>query len=561
MSLLNSRGDEWWRDAVIYQIYPRSFADGNGDGVGDLQGIIARVPYLKDLGVDAVWLSPFYPSPGADGGYDVADYLGVDPLFGTLADFDEMLAAFHAVGIKVIIDIVPNHCSVAHELFQQALRAPAGSAERSLFHFRDGRGADGAQPPNNWQSHFGGPAWTRLKETDGSDGQWYLHLFDSGQPDFNWDNPAVPQLFEDTLRFWVDRGVDGFRVDVAHLMIKDPALPDWGGPANGSQHPDYPTQESPMFGRPGVHQVFHRWREILDDKGRELNKDLVMCGEVCVQPLSWQSTWAEPGKMHTLFNFALLEAPLRAREWADTINDSLRAFCAVGAPTIWVLSNHDVVRHATRYGYAGGVLPRPGDGVGPTDPQPNVTLGKRRAAAATMLLLALPGSMYLYQGEELGLGDNTAIPDQVRQDPTWHRTGGQRVGRDGCRVPIPWDSKGPAYGFNTTGATWLPQPPEYAGMAVSAQEQDDFAHLALYRRLIALRRQLALGKVAPTVSVEAIGDLIVYATDTVAVLVNFGAGQCQIPETYHGGEVLALSAVGAYCDGVLAGDAAVWLRR
>lgn len=479
---------EWWKDAVVYQIYPKSFADSDGDGVGDLNGISARIGHLEDLGVDAVWLSPFYPSPGADGGYDVADYMDIDPAYGGLDDFDAMLTALHSAGIRLIVDIVPNHCSSAHPLFRKALSALPGSPERELFHFRDGMGPEGTHPPNNWQSHFGGPAWTRAE-----DGQWYLHLFDSGQPDFNWDHPAVHSHFHEVLRFWLDRGVDGFRVDVAHLMKKDPRLPDWGGPANGAQDEDFPTQLSPMFGRPEVHEIFADWRRILDDYSKDKGRERMMCGEVCVDPLEWQAEWTRPGEMQTVFNFSLLTTPFTAEAWKQTIVRSLQAYGTHGAPTTWVLSNHDVARHATRLAYPDG-YPKPGDGIGPNDLQPvDAAHGVERATAATSLLMALPGSIYLYQGEELGLPDHTTLSSEEREDPTFHRTDGARVGRDGCRIPLPWDNSQRGYGFSPTGQTWLSQPAEFSALAVNRQDSDPLSILSRYRDMISLRKRHSLG--------------------------------------------------------------------
>ncbi|WP_460985777.1 alpha-amylase family glycosyl hydrolase, partial [Sinomonas halotolerans] len=408
----------WWRSSVIYQIYPRSFRDLNGDGIGDLAGITAELHHLGSLGVDAVWLSPFFRSPQRDGGYDVSDYCDVDPIFGSLADFDALVTRADELGIRVIVDLVPNHCSNEHALFKAALEAPAGSPERDLFFFRDGGGPDGGLPPNNWQSHFGGPAWTRTTDAQGRPGQWYLHLFDASQPDFNWDSPAVVAEFERILRFWLDRGVGGFRVDVAHALVKAPGLPDWGGRADGGSTPGFPNTDAPMFGQDAVHDIYRSWRRILD----EYDGDRILCAEACVDPVARVAQWVRPDEMHQAFNFAYLGTPWDAERLRSVITLSLESFDAVGAPTTWVLSNHDVVRHATRFGAAEG--DRPGDGIGPGDAQPDEALGLARARAASLAMLALPGGVYLYQGEELGLPDHTLMDHGFRQDPSFFRTGG-----------------------------------------------------------------------------------------------------------------------------------------
>lgn len=544
----------WWRDAVVYQIYPRSFADSDGDGVGDLAGITAHVDHLRRLGVDAVWMSPFYPSPGADGGYDVSDYMDIDPAYGTMEDFDTLLSTLHAADIRLIVDVVPNHCSTAHPLFRRALAAGRGSAERDLFHFRDGTGRDGAEPPNNWQSHFGGPAWTRI-----DDGQWYLHLFDTTQPDFNWDNPAVHEYLQSVLRFWLDKGVDGFRVDVAHLLKKDPDLPDWGGPANGAQHPDFPTEDSPMFGRPEVHSVFRDWRVILDGYSQSTGQERMMCGEVCVEPLEWQAEWTRPSQMQMVFNFSLLTIPFTATAWKQAIRRSLSAYGTYAAPTTWVLSNHDVVRHATRLGYRDG-YPKPGDGIGPDDPQPDAAEGVERALAATALLLALPGSMYLYQGEELGLPDHTALAPEDRQDPTFHRTDGARIGRDGCRVPLPWDDTQPGMGFGPSTETWLPQPQGYAALSVRRQAGDPTSPLARYQDMLSLRRRHRLGS-GQWQMLEAEAELLAFDNDGIRVIMNPGDGAVDASTLVQSRSLAFESRGGSLVDGVLAPRSTVWLNQ
>ncbi|MFZ8888968.1 MAG: alpha-amylase family glycosyl hydrolase, partial [Aquiluna sp.] len=387
-----SKGSQWWRSGVIYQIYPRSFLDSNGDGMGDLPGITKGLPALKELGVDAVWLSPFYSSPQKDAGYDVSNYVDVDPIFGTLEDFDLLLDSAHKLGLRVMIDLVPNHSSDQHEWFQRALNSPKGSPERNFYHFKDGKGENGELPPNNWVSMFGGPAWTRVE-----DGQWYCHLFDSSQPDLNWSNPEVRSEFEKILRFWLDRGVDGFRVDQPHAMAKAAGLPDHpyvdqagAGFIEGREAP-------PMWFQDEVHDIFRRWRAILD----EYPGERAMCGEAYVLPLSLMANWVRPDEFHQTFNFRFLDAGWDKEALVLAINESFEAFDSVGAPSTWVLSNHDVIRHASRFGGNYGRATA-SDGIGPDNPQPDSELGLRLARGATLFMLGLPGSSYLYQGEELG---------------------------------------------------------------------------------------------------------------------------------------------------------------
>ncbi|MDI3403792.1 glycoside hydrolase family 13 protein [Streptomyces cavernicola] len=463
-----AKASDWWRHAVIYQVYPRSFADGNGDGMGDLAGIRARLPHLRDLGVDAVWLSPFYASPQADGGYDVADYRTIDPMFGDLLDADALLREAHALGLRVIVDLVPNHSSDRHDWFKRALAEGPGSPLRERYHFRPGKGEHGELPPNDWESIFGGPAWTRV-----ADGEWYLHLFAPEQPDFNWEHPAVRDEFRSILRFWLDMGVDGFRVDVAHGLVKAEGLPDIG---SGDQLKLLGNDVMPFFDQDGVHEIYRSWRQVL----AEYAGDRVLVAEAWTPTVERTAHYVRPDEMHQAFNFQYLGTSWDARELRAVIDSSLAAMRPVGAPTTWVLSNHDVTRHATRLANppgAGTQLRTPGDRA----------LGLRRARAATLLMLALPGSAYLYQGEELGLPDVTDLPDEVRQDPSFHRAEGQDGFRDGCRVPIPWTVEGSSYGFGA-GGSWLPQPDGWGELSVEAQSGDPDSTLELYRRALAVRR-------------------------------------------------------------------------
>ncbi|WP_419998166.1 glycoside hydrolase family 13 protein [Streptomyces boninensis] len=459
----------WWRDAVIYQVYPRSFADADGDGMGDLAGIRSRLPYLAELGVDAVWLSPFYASPQADGGYDVADYRAVDPMFGTLLDADAVIRDAHELGLRIIVDVVPNHCSDQHEWFQRALDEGPGSPLRGRFHFRQGKGENGELPPNDWESVFGGPAWTRTP-----DGEWYLHLFAPEQPDFNWEHPAVADEFRSILRFWLDMGVDGFRVDVAHGLVKAAGLPDVGG---RDQVKLLGKDAMPFFDQDGVHEIYRSWRTILE----EYDGERIAVAEAWTPTVERTALYVRADELHQAFNFQYLGTHWDAAELRSVIDLSLDAMRPVGAPATWVLSNHDVTRHATRFAHDGAQrtqIREAGDR----------ELGLRRAVAATLLLLALPGSAYLYQGEELGLPDVTDLPDDVRQDPAYFRGAGQDGFRDGCRVPIPWTVGGTSYGFGG-GGSWLPQPATWGGLSVEAQTGDPESTLELYRRALSLRRE------------------------------------------------------------------------
>ncbi|GAA3752127.1 glycoside hydrolase family 13 protein [Microbacterium kribbense] len=544
-ALPTAPGAQWWRSAVIYQIYPRSFADANGDGIGDLPGITQHLPDLADLGVDAVWLSPFMTSPQKDAGYDVADYCTVDPLFGTLADFDDMLATAHACGIRLIVDLVPNHSSDQHVWFQAALAAAPDSRERARYLFRDGRGAHGELPPNNWESVFGGGAWTRVQEADGTPGQWYLHLFDPSQPDFDWTNEEVRAEFRRILRFWLDRGVDGFRVDVAHGLIKKAGLPDYHPPADGgSMGGD--AVDVPYWGQPGVHDVYRDWHDVV----AEYPGDRALCAEAWLPTIEQTALWVRPDEMHQAFNFEYLETGWDAADLRAVIAESLRAYAAVGAPSTWVLSNHDVVRHASRLALT-AENPQ-GTGIGPNSPgKPIPEVGLRRARAATALMLALPGSAYLYQGEELGLPEVIDIPDDARQDPTWFRTHGERYGRDGCRVPIPWVADAPAYGFNDTGAAWLPQPVQWADLARDVEAADAASTLSMYTTLLRERRERRLGG-GSLEWLDSGPDVVAFRNGNLTVLANIGDQPVAAPP----GRVIASS--GALAGGLVPVDTTVW---
>lgn len=537
-STADSTAADWWRQAAVYQIYPRSFADGNGDGIGDLQGIISRIDYLAALGIDAVWLSPFYPSALADGGYDVDDYRNVDPRIGTLDEFDQLTKRLHEAGIKLIIDIVPNHSSNRHRYFLQALEAGPGSPARDRYIFRDGSGPNGELPPSDWKSVFGGPAWTRVP-----DGQWYLHLFAPEQPDWNWDHPDVHEEFQQTLEFWGDRGVDGFRIDVANMLAKK--LPD--------QLPDYATLtlegsyaegEHPIWDRDEVHEIYAEWRKIFN----RYTPPLTAVAEAWV-PAHRRVRYASPEGLGQAFNFDLLRANFNAVDFRAIIAENLELAARSGASSTWVLSNHDVIRHTTRYGLkaedATGMFgPSVGQdwlkAGGPRDQEDRVT-GLARARAATLLTLALPGSAYLYQGEELGLPEVAEIPADRRQDPTFFRTDGEEIGRDGARVPLPWTPDKPSYGFSpSTGSEQpphLPQPDWFADFAVSVQDGDPGSTLELYRSALALRHRLQTDELMEWVDLGQPEVLAFRRPNGWLSATNFGDTAVPLPD----GELLIIS--------------------
>jgi alpha-glucosidase len=535
--------DRWWCSAVIYEIYVRSFADGNGDGIGDLDGVRARLGYLADLGVDALWFTPWFPSPMADGGYDVADYRDVAPMFGTLADAEKLIDEAHGYGIRIVIDVVPNHCSSEHPWFQRALAAAPGAPERELFWFRPGLGENGELPPNNWASIFGGRAWTRTTNDDGTPGEWYLHLFDPGQPDFNWNSKIVRDEFEDILRFWFDRGVDGIRIDSAALLIKDDNLADadlTGGPGAGHAYAD----------RDGVHDVYRSWRRVAEEYS---NRALI--GEIWLPDSERFARYLRSDELHVAFNFDFLCCAWDADLLRSVVDTTMAAHQPVGAPATWVLSNHDVVRHVTRYGRADTAFDMADRRIGsPSD----LALGERRARAAAMLTLALPGGAYIYQGEEFGLAEVEDLPDDVRQDPFWLRSGHTEPGRDGCRVPLPWSGGQPPFGFSGDGAVapWLPQPLSWADRTMRAQAARTDSMLALYREALRLRRaQPELGD-GPMSWLPAEPGVLAFARGAggFACVVNLSATPAALPT----GELLLAS--DPLVDGQLLPDAAAWLR-
>jgi len=455
----------WWRDAVIYQIYPRSFRDANGDGEGDLAGIIEGLPYLSTLGIDAIWLSPIYRSPNNDGFYDVADPRDIDPLFGTLADAELLIKEAHECGLKVIFDIIPNHFSSDHEWFQAALKAAPGSPERARFHFYDGRGEKGDLAPNNWNSLFTGSAWSRTQ-----DGQYYLHLFDSSQPDLNWDNPEVHADFEKTLRFWLDRGIDGFRIDVSHGLVKENILVDHRDPdlltkalridtkdVTAEQRADL-LSDMPFFDRDGVHEIYRQWRKIFNEY-----KNRMTVGEAFVYPTSRLANYVRPDELHQIFNFDFLLIEWNSEKIREAAARVISELATVGAPPTWALNNHDSPRLVSRLG----------------------SVAKARALA--LLTAALPGSLYIYQGEELGLPDGD-IPLPARKDPIALRSKGADLGRDGCRVPLPWAAHERNFGFSA-GTPWLPQMDSYSDYAIESEVKADQSSLNFYKKTLKIRRE------------------------------------------------------------------------
>ncbi|HEX2047374.1 MAG TPA: alpha-amylase family glycosyl hydrolase [Acidimicrobiales bacterium] len=471
--------EPWWTSAVFYQIYPRSFADSDGDGVGDLEGIRSGLHHLEWLGVDAVWICPIYRSPMTDFGYDVADYCDVDPLFGTLEDFDRLLAEAHDRGLRVIVDWVPNHTSDQHPWFAEA-RSSRDSPKRDWYIWRDGGTGPGGRP-NNWKAAFGGDAWT----WDEATGQWYLHLFLPTQPDLNWRNPEVEAAMHDTLRFWLDRGVDGFRIDVVQGLTKDPSFPD--------DPPDQVLPHSAVNDCADTHAVLRGLRRLADSYGG----DRLLLGEVYLLSTGAVAGYVGQGdELHLAFDFTPLYEPWDARAWRGRIAEVEAEFGRRGAWPTWTLSNHDNPRHRTRYG------------------------SEARARAAAVLLLTLRGVPFVYYGEELGLEDAVVPPDRV-VDPG---------GRDGCRAPLPWDGS-PGHGW--PGAEpWLPWPPDPGSRNVAGLAADGASILNLYRRLTGARRAspaLRTGSVAPLPGPDGV---LVYerreGTDRRAVLLNFTDGPVEV---------------------------------
>ena len=535
---------QWWRRAVIYQVYIRSFADGNGDGIGDLAGVRSRLRYLLELGVDAIWFTPWYLSPLADGGYDVADYRAIDPTFGSLAEAERLIAEARDLGIRTIVDIVPNHVSDQHPWFQAALASAPGSPERARFWFRPGRGRDGDEMPNEWVSNFSGPTWTRTQNPDGTPGEWYLHLFSAQQPDLNWSHPDVRAEHEAVLRFWFDRGVAGVRIDSAALLVKDPALPEVPADPRPGEHPNTDRDE--------LHDIYRGWRGVADS----YSDNRILVGEIWLPDIERFAKYLRPDELHTAFNFDFLARPWDAASLKESIDSTLAAHAPVGAPATWVLSNHDVTRPVTRYGQEDSsfafATKRHGT---PTD----LELGRKRARAAALLCAALPGSLYIYQGEELGLDEVQDLPAHQLQDPMYLRSGGADPGRDGCRVPLPWSGTRPPFGFSPAGATaepWLRQPGRWTELTVEAEQKDPRSMLSLYRSMLGIRREntdLVEGNLRWLASAD---DVLSFARGERFVCVtNFSSHPIELPS---GCSLLLASA--DLTEGRLPSDASAWLR-
>jgi alpha-glucosidase len=536
--------DQWWRSAVIYQVYVRSFADGNGDGIGDLAGVRTRLQYLADLGVDAIWFNPWYLSPLADGGYDVADYRAIDPAFGSLDEAERLISEARDLGIRTIVDIVPNHVSDEHAWFKAALASGPGSPERARFWFRPGRGEGGNEIPNGWLSNFSGPAWTRTRNSDGTPGEWYLHLFSPQQPDLNWSHPDVRAEHEAILEFWFERGVAGVRIDSAALLVKDPTLPEIPAESKPGQHPNTDRDE--------LHEIYRRWRTVADS----YPGTRILVGEIWLPDTERFAMYLRPDELHTAFNFDFLARPWDAASLKASIDITLAAHAPVNAPATWVLSNHDVTRPVTRYGQEDSSFAFATKRAGtPTD----LELGRRRARAAALLCAALPGSLYIYQGDELGLEEVQDLPLDQLQDPMYLRSGGSDPGRDGCRVPLPWVGTDSPFGFSPAGAIgkpWLPQPSRWAELTVDAQQRDPHSMLSLYRTMLSIRRSdpdLGDGHLQWLPSAD---DVLAFARgERFICITNFSRAPIELPAGYS---LLLASAEAS--DGFLASDASAWLR-
>ncbi|MCP3989415.1 MAG: glycoside hydrolase family 13 protein [Actinomycetia bacterium] len=536
-------GVPWWRRGVVYQVYVRSFADSSGDGTGDINGLRGRLPYLRDLGVDALWINPWYQSPMADGGYDVADYRSIEPRYGTLADAEALITEAHDHGIRIIADLVPNHTSDQHAWFQEAIGADPDDASRRRYHIRHGRGVNGELPPNNWTSVFGGPAWTRL-----DDGQWYLHLFAPEQPDLNWENPEVRTELESVLRFWLDRDIDGFRVDVAHGLIKDPDFTDIDD--DGSEILGSSKQANhPHWDRDGIHEIVRGWKAVLDT----YPGDRMLVAEAWVRP-ERLPLYLAPGEYDQSFNFDFLQANWDADELSQILEHSVKAAANVDSTPTWVLSNHDVMRETTRYGLPPTTSWRTWPMEGPPELL-DVEQGRRRARAACLLMLGLPGSAYIYQGEELGLPEVWDLPVEVLDDPVWERSGRTQRGRDGCRIPLPWDRSTPSAGFST-GRPWLPQPEDWADYSAEAQRGRADSMLELYRTAIAIRAELGVSDETMDVMPSPPKSIVYRRGSGLTCVVNFGPDPIEVPA--H--EEVLLASETMLSPTTIGIDTAIWLR-
>jgi alpha-glucosidase len=551
----------WWTEAVTYQLYVRSFADGGADGIGDLAGIRHRLDYLAELGVDAIWLNPCYPSPQHDHGYDVADYFDIEPDYGDLAEFDRLIAGAKEVGIKILMDVVPNHCSWDHAWFKEALAAGRGSVARERFYFAEGQGADGSEPPNNWRAIFGGSAWSRVNEPDGTPGQWYLHVFTPQQPDLNWNHPDVPDMFDRMLRFWFDRGVEGFRADAVTVLGKAEGLPDTVVPEDA---PEVGWVNPEFNYRPEGMGAWSRWRSVVDAYNRENDREVFVIAEAYTPTTELMKQYINDTRFHQGFAFNLMLAQWDAGMVRTAVRDVLTSLLPNGLTPAWTLNNHDAHRAVTRYGRADAkdLTAYTGGNLNNSTAPVNVEIGTRRARAAVALELALPGSVYLYMGEELGLFEVLDIPDEDRQDPIWIRTDGREVGRDGCRVPIPWKvSPEGNHGFSASGNaahSWLPQPEGWGSLSVEAQEGSDHSTLAMYRHALALRRSLfASADFETKLVLEHDHDLVGFERGRYLVVMNTGATPRHIDDALLNGRVAFFASSGTLGE-IVPPDATVW---
>jgi alpha-glucosidase len=564
----------------VFQIYVRSFADSNGDGIGDLPGITSRLPYIKSLGVDAIWLNPCFPSPQRDHGYDVSDYFNIEPDYGTLSDFSELVEAAHSLGLRVLLDVVPNHCSNQHAWFQEALAGGPGCAARSRFWFRPGRGVDGAEPPNNWQAIFGGSAWTRVCEPNGQPGEWYLGLFTPFQPDWNFGDPSVVDHFHQLLTFWFDLGVDGFRADAVIYLGKTEGLPD--SPLHDVANPVNPLYTYVA----SQHEVWRGWRSLVDSYEREHNRQILLVAEAFTPNKPEAMTdYVNPMAFHQSFAFDLMFCAWNADRIRGVIDSTLSALQPFGLWPAWTLNNHDTQRGATRFGRADvGDVGGFHEGSFATSTAPiDVAAGEMLSRAAALFVMALPGCVYLYAGEELGLPEVFDIPASARQDPVFLNAEGGSLGRDGCRVPLPWssDAKG-AHGFSnvgvrtvaTTAAPWLPQPAGWGEYSVETQDGQMGSTLELYRTAGRVRAESPdfhgedLQWLEPE-DLETSAELLAFRRGQTIIIMNLGLHTLPIPSAWlpKGSTILVTSEVGSDASSdvslemSIASQSTIWFRK
>ena len=546
MSLSNDKN--WWRQAAIYQIYPRSFADNDGNGIGDLKGVTAKVDYLASLSLDAVWLSPFYPSALADGGYDVDDYRNVDPKLGTLADFDEMLVALHGAGIRVFVDIVPNHSSNLHQWFKDAIAAEPGSSERARYIFRDGRGASGEIPPTDWPSHFAPSAWTHESTWGGKHNQWYMHWFAPEQPDWNWDNPEIEADFLTTLKFWADRGVDGFRVDVAHALKKDLSEPLRMRATMEYEAPQTLDGTGILMDRNEVFEVYRSWRKLFNT----YDPPRVAVAEANVHP-SRMPLYASEETLGQSFDFRFIDAAFSARTYKDCVSQSLELAKKNNSSTTWTLGNHDQMRYATKLGLH-PIVDRNEWLLSNGQSHPvDFEIGTRCSVAGNLFILALPGCTYIYQGDELGIHEVADIPVDQIQDPVYLRNLKQAKGRDGARVPLPWTRGGTNFGFGA-GTPHLPQPQWFGDFSVEAESGVAGSPLEIFRKALKLRRELQCAEEITWHQTSSEDVLHFSRPNGWNCITNFKAHKYSLPA----GEVILSSS--PIVDGKISAGTTVWFK-